>query len=79
MRLFWHAIGSDARFTPRGWFKSLQRAAYVEGLRDANRIIEEERRLHWHEVELIAARVFARQCQQKIHRHSVRFAPELNQ
>ena len=39
---WWHAIGSDARYTPRiGWFKARdEQRAYAAGIRDAMRIFE---------------------------------------
>lgn len=78
MRAWWHAIGSDERFKPRSWFhKSLERAAYVEGLRDANRIIEQKRMKHWHDINRDPVACM-RECAEAIHARSVEFAPELN-
>jgi len=40
-REYWHELGSNKRFKPRtSWWHRAERRGYVEGLRDANRIIE---------------------------------------
>lgn len=96
-REYWHAIGSDMRFTPRRvrWFHipatrreiEAERLAYVEGLRDANRIIEDMKRdvaaaiRAGRMAQMISEEVFrttTTNIQKNIHARTEQVAPELN-
>lgn len=88
MREWWHAIGSYDRFKPRvvKWWQSrarrreirAERTAYIEGLRDASRIMDQVRTVHWND-DVALSRDVIKSGLQRIHERSILIAPELNQ
>ena len=75
MREYWHELGANVgQYKPK-W--SWTKRAYVEGLRDAARIVELQAWSH-HSENHLGREINCREAIKTIHAYSVKIAPELN-